>query len=175
MLVERVALHHRVEGPQDLAAFRLERLDDIMRRAEIERAIHFDRRRFERVFLGILIFLAQVAGMVFPGDLQAFDVFDVDVLQRRITLAEIGAAIGSPVVGGIGNTARIGCRICGSRLFKLPGDRQRIVEPCDEAENGNHCNNGAQGKHAILEAWHPRLLRAVAQAVCDEGEAEQQT
>ncbi|WP_168879676.1 hypothetical protein [Rhizobium sp. P28RR-XV] len=83
VLIERVALHHRVERPANLAGLRLERLDDVVRRAEMERAVHFDRRCFERVFGGVSIGLAQIAGMVFSGNLQPLDVVDIDILQGR--------------------------------------------------------------------------------------------
>jgi hypothetical protein len=58
--------------------------------------------------------------MVFPSYLETLDALDVDVLQRRVALAKIGAAIGSPVIGRIGNSAWIGGGFGGPVFSSLP-------------------------------------------------------
>ena len=176
VLVLGVPLHLGIEGPDQLAGLRLQRLDDAVRGAEIQQPVHFDGRRLEGVFLRILaVALAQVAGMVLPGDLEGPDVAGIDVLQRRVALAQIGAAIRDPVVGRIGHAARVDGGVAGLRDLRQAALRlHRIDEPSRDTQDRQERHDGAQGQRAVPQARRPGVVRCIPQAPRHEGQGQQQ-
>ena len=106
------ALDLRVEAPDFLAGVRVQRQHLAVGGAGIEHAVDLERGvvvgQLDRVASGW-----QVAGADAPGFLQRADVVRGDLLERRVAVTELGAAIGLPVavrhgrcgVGGVGTVA----------------------------------------------------------------------
>src|SRR4051794_20394304 len=96
MLEAGVRFQLRIVAPALLAGPCVEREQDLVLRAEIERVADLDGSHLERGLRGIVRTLA-VTGAEEPRDLQVPDVGRRDLLQRRIALAELTAAIGAPI------------------------------------------------------------------------------
>ena len=134
----------RVEFPLFLAGRGIERDRPIVRRADIERVAHLQRRHLIGGFADI-VGQFHVAGLVGPGSLQTIDVVWRDLVERRIALAIGRAAILVPFAGGnVAAKIRLGRD---NLLAELAGDLLRIAHhrvagnnKC--GENGEKQRNG---------------------------------
>ena len=126
MLEGRIRLHARIEFPLLLAGGRVEREQNLVRRAEVDRVADLNRRHFVGNFARIVRGL-EIAGLELPGNLQVFHVLFVDLLQRRETRTLLIARIGGPV--GVGDIAqRLRWRSVLRGFRQLAVHRLRIVE-----------------------------------------------
>jgi hypothetical protein len=85
-----LARHLRVVFPQELAAARLERVDDRVGAGRVHAAVDDDRRR-----LGAAVDV----DLVVPGEAELVDVLVVDLVERAVALLVVSAAVREPVAG----------------------------------------------------------------------------
>ena len=116
VLEGRIRIKLRVEVPFLFTGSGIKREKTLVRGTQVKHVAHFDRRHFVGQFARI-VWLLQVAGAEHPGFLQVFNVIGVDLLQRRITLAFLVAAISRPVTVCNVRDCRSGCGICAQRAF----------------------------------------------------------
>ncbi len=93
-----------IEAPDRLAGLRIERDDSGKRRGQVHHAVDDDGRGLERAPRTSVLAVRNIAGVVFPRDLEPCDIAFVDLRQRRISLAAGIAAVmrpfGDRTVGG---------------------------------------------------------------------------
>ncbi|SAQ39802.1 Uncharacterised protein [Klebsiella michiganensis] len=125
---------------------RVKREQALVSGTQIKRVAHFNRRDFIGDFTRI-VRLLEIARTEDPGFFQVLHVIGVDLLQRRVALAFLIAAIRRPVaIGYVGNGGRWRC-ISAQRTV----DFLRVVEAGpgqDTAANqqgDNQPGNGARG------------------------------
>ena len=123
VLEGRVGVQLRIEVPFLFTGGRVEREQTLMRRTQIKHIADFNWRHFVGQFTRIVRHL-QIAGTEHPGFFQVFNVVRVDLLQRRVALTFLVAAIGRPVAVSNLRDRRRRRRFCVQRTVDL----LRIVE-----------------------------------------------
>ncbi len=93
VLLQIRSLFLRLIFPLQRPGFRVQRVNFIVRRTEIDGVIDLQRRRFKGIF-GSIIAGAQIAGVIGPGHLQVANVIAGDLLEVGEAQAIAGAAVG---------------------------------------------------------------------------------
>ena len=146
MLERRVRVELRIEMPLFFTGGRIKREQALVGGTQIERVANFNRRDFIGDFTRI-VRLLEIARTEYPCLFQVLHVIGVNLLQRRVALAFLVAAIRRPVaIGHLGNWCRWRC-ISAQRTVDL----LRVVEasPCKDAaanqQGDNQPGNSARG------------------------------
>jgi len=95
--IGRAQVDLRIEAPLLPAGLGVESDDPIERRTQIHSAVRDDRRRLEFALATAIASVGNIAGMVFPGDLQLRDVVLIDLGQQRVAAAARVAAVKRPI------------------------------------------------------------------------------
>jgi hypothetical protein len=95
--ISRVQIDLRIKAPLLTPGLRVESDDAIERGGRIHRAADDDGGRLEFALAAIIAAVGNIAGVVFPGDLQVRNIVPVDLAQRRIAAAAGIAAVIGPL------------------------------------------------------------------------------
>ncbi|MNK96144.1 hypothetical protein D3C87_1164110 [compost metagenome] len=165
-----VAVDLRIVAPDLLARVRVQRDDDVMRRAQVQHAVHFQRRDFVGDLARIVRAL-EVARVVHPCLFQLRRVGRRDLRGRRIAVAIAGTAIRGPVVGrhaGREIALRRGCHVLG-RHFAMQG--VIVLKQREHAHGSRQYHGGGQRALARIARFRSGRQWRIEAAV-DEGQQQ---
>ncbi len=156
--------HLRIEAPALLAGFGVERDDEVVRCAEVERVVDLQRRDFVGGLVGVGG-PAQVTGVVMPDRFEPLDVLRRDLRQRRIALAQLGATIGLPIP--VGHLALPVCRRLGQRWRQHALEVVRVAPDCQDRGHAPEHDRQQQRQRRATPGTPTEVLPA--QALHDPG------
>ncbi|MNN54244.1 hypothetical protein D3C81_1690510 [compost metagenome] len=156
MLVGRgVAVDLRIVAPDFLARVRVQRDDDVMRRAQVQHAVYFQRRDFVGDLARVVRPL-EVARVIHPGLFQLRGIGRRDLRGRRVAVAVAGAAIRGPVIGR--HAGRVVAFGRGRHVFSRHFAVQSVVilEQGKHADGGRYHDGGQQRTLAGVARFRAR-------------------
>ena len=165
VLQRQPVLDLRVVAPDLGAAGGVERDHQLVRRAQVEAVADLQRRDFVGGLDRVARAAAQVAGAELPRQFQSGDVVRRDLRQRRIALAEAGAAVGAPLAGRHAaiRPAALSGRGALARRAERALDLVRIMQPRGPRQQHEDAERQAQGQAAAMaKRRHPMRRRALA-------------